>query len=333
MFRKIYLKIYYFIQKVIYPNSCNTYFLESRTNGKNFINKKVDIIIPIYNGYDYLVKCIDSVLKASDIPFDLYLLNDRSTDNKITEYLQTLQKDYYLNKFKNTEIRELIIVNNEENLGFVKNINSGIEMTINNDNHFIILNTDTQLPNKWLSRIIEPLYSNPKIASVTPVSNSATILSIPNKKTDNPILKKYTVNQIDQLCNEISYPMIYLPTGIGYCMAMNKSALKEVGNFDETTFLKGYGEENDWCFRAIKKGYINVGITNLFVFHEHGVSFGEKLNKEREKLRKDNYKKLIKKHPAYEKALQRFLVCDPLKEFRKQFVKLLSSYDEDGING
>ena len=42
--------------------------------------------------------------------------------------------------------------------------------------------------------------------------------------------------------------------------------------FDEI-FGKGYGEENDWCQRAIKKGYKNLHVTNLFVYHKHGGSF------------------------------------------------------------
>ena len=36
--------------------------------------------------------------------------------------------------------------------------------------------------------------------------------------------------------------------------------------FDAKTFGKGYGEENDWCQRAIEKGYKNVHVENLFVF-------------------------------------------------------------------
>ena len=56
-------------------------------------------------------------------------------------------------------------------------------------------------------------------------------------------------------------------------MGINREVLQEIGNFDAKTFGKGYGEENDWCQRAIEKGYKNVHVENLFVFHNHGGSF------------------------------------------------------------
>ena len=72
---------------------------------------------------------------------------------------------------------------------------------------------------------------------------------------------------------------IELPTGVGFCMALNRNVLKKIGFLDEQTFGKGYGEENDWCMRAYKAGYKNVLIPNLFVYHKHGMSFNEDPNK------------------------------------------------------
>lgn len=64
-----------------------------------------------------------------------------------------------------------------------------------------------------------------------------------------------------------------MPTGVGFCMGMNLKAIQEVGLLDEENFGKGYGEENDWCQRAIAAGYENVHVDNLFVYHKHGGSF------------------------------------------------------------
>lgn len=41
---------------------------------------KLSVIIPVYNVEKYLAKCLDSVLIASEIPYELILVNDGSTD-------------------------------------------------------------------------------------------------------------------------------------------------------------------------------------------------------------------------------------------------------------
>ena len=71
---------------------------------------------------------------------------------------------------------------------------------------------------------------------------------------------------------------IEIPTGVGFCMALNRACINKIGMFD-TVYGKGYGEENDWCCRAVKNGFVNVMITNLFVYHKHGASFGEIITK------------------------------------------------------
>ena len=54
---------------------------------------------------------------------------------------------------------------------------------------------------------------------------------------------------------------------------MSKNAIEKVGVLDADSFGMGYGEENDWCQRAILAGYRNVQVENLFVYHKHGGSF------------------------------------------------------------
>ena len=37
---------------------------------------------------------------------------------------------------------------------------------------------------------------------------------------------------------------------------------------------RGYGEENEFCQRAINKGWCNLITPNLYVYHKGGASFG-----------------------------------------------------------
>ena len=63
------------------------------------------------------------------------------------------------------------------------------------------------------------------------------------------------------------------PTGVGFCMYIKRAVLKEVGQFDEKNFGRGYGEENDFCQRAILKGWQNIIAADIFVRHWGATSF------------------------------------------------------------
>ncbi len=65
-----------------------------------------------------------------------------------------------------------------------------------------------------------------------------------------------------------------VPTGVGFCMYMTAAALDAVGTLDAEAFGKGYGEENDWCLRAIKAGFVNLLAEDVFVYHAGQISFG-----------------------------------------------------------
>ena len=41
-------------------------------------------------------------------------------------------------------------------------------------------------------------------------------------------------------------------------MSIRRDCLNEVGMFDEALFARGDGEENDFCLRAVKRGWRNV---------------------------------------------------------------------------
>ena len=55
---------------------------------------RCDIIIPIYNALDYVKKCVDSVRKNTDLKENrLVLIDDKSPDTKVKEYLNQLEKE------------------------------------------------------------------------------------------------------------------------------------------------------------------------------------------------------------------------------------------------
>ncbi|MEK3854447.1 glycosyltransferase [Cytobacillus sp. FSL H8-0458] len=280
-----------------------------------FRNVTVDVIIPIYNSYELTKKCIESVFENADLPYNLILINDASTDKRISMFLEKIKIS---SAYKN--LINLEIIHNENNLGYVRSVNKGLLIT---KNHPIILNSDTEIPPNSFRRLIFPILIDMKISSVTPFSNSATICSFPNFNEDNDLPFNMTAKEVDYYFSKYSISKgIEIPTGVGFCMALNRNVINMIGVFDDITFGKGYAEENDWCMRARRYGYKNVLAPNLFVYHKHGASFNL-MPGSKQKLLAENLKRLNRRYPNYPKLINDFIINDPMKDIRDFIISIM----------
>lgn len=276
----------------------------SQVKRKPFYSGCIYIITPIYNGYEYLEALFDDIYNNTDLPYKLIVVNDCSSDKRVSPFLANQQ-----NIFDD----KMILIDNTVNLGFIKSVNRGLALA---KDHVVIVNTDVRLPKNWLSRLISPLIIDDTIASVTPFSNSATIFSLPlmvldSKQQDLPE-NEVSLEDIDNILQSINvdaHKYFEFPTGVGFCMGMNKKTIDEIGFFDEI-FAKGYCEENDWCMRAISKGYRNILVPNLFIYHKHGGSFA---SLEKKNLITSNHQILLNRHPSYDLKVRESLNSHYLK--------------------
>lgn len=273
--------------------------------------KQVSIIVPIHNAYIELKKLLQSIYDNSDIPFKLIAIDDASTEPKVSELLKSCSKRY--DNFTHLQ--------NAENLGFIRTVNKGLKTTIDSD--CVIINTDVEVPQNWLSRLFYPLWTFDNIASVTPMSNSATLMSFP-KFDHNDLPEGLSLQQIDDIFNKLNPEKdIYIETvtGHGFCMAMSHKVIKEIGVFD-TVYGKGYGEENDWCMKALMKGYRNLIAVNVFLYHKHTTSFN---SRDREKYVKKNDTILKKRYPDYDKKRQITAFDQKYRDIRKTLLLLTTA--------
>lgn len=255
------------------------------------LNKNgVDIIIPVYNAYDDLKLCIDSIKRNTDLFNNrVILINDKSTDVRILPYLQTQQET------------NIVLIDSERNEGFSASINKGI-MYSNRD--VILLNSDTIVTSRWIEKIEACAYSQIEIGTVTPLSNSATLCSVPRFCEDNEIPENVSIDEFAKLierCSLQEYPQITV--AVGFCMFIKRDLIDCCGMFDSATFGKGYGEENDFCNRAIQYGYKHVMCDDTFIYHKGTVSFKNdeklKLIKDHEDILYQRYSSLMQRNNEY----------------------------------
>lgn len=230
-------------------------------------NKKVDVIIPIYNAFDFTKKCIETVIENTDLKkHTLVLVNDKSPDEKILPMLKEF--------VENNKDINMVLIDNEENYGFVKTVNIGMK---HSKNDVILLNSDTEVTKNWLDKMQKVAYVRENVATVTPLSNNATLASIPNFLEENALPNYVTVEEYAKNIEDCSfneYPE--LTTAHGFCMYIRRDAIEKVGLFDDVTFEKGYGEENDFSYRCVNNGLVNLMCDNTFIYHKGTQSFTEK---------------------------------------------------------
>lgn len=260
--------------------------------------KKVDIIIPIYNAYDDLKICLESLYRNTDLQQNrLVLINDNSSDNRIRPFLEEQNRE------------NVIVIHNKENKGFSNNINIGMSQSSEND--VILLNSDTILTKNWVEKMLACAYRSQEIGTVTPLSNNATLCSVPNLFEENVLPEGLSVDEAAAMVEECSlkkYPRISVAHG--FCMLVKREVIDLIGKFDAETFGRGYGEENDFCNRAEQMGYINVMCDDTYIYHSGTKSF---VSAEKAKYIEEHQKILYERYPAQMKANEKHCQMNPNK--------------------
>ena len=220
----------------------------------------IDIVIPVYNALDDLKLCVESVKKHTDLGLDrLVLIDDRSPDTNVFPYMKSLEQP------------GIVVLQNEQNQGFSGTVNRGMTYS---DRDVILLNSDTVVTEGWVDKIVACAYSDAAIGTVTPFSNNATLCSIPNFLEDNQIPYGLSIDEyarVVERCSMKQYPRITV--AVGFCMFIKREVISAVGLFDKETFQKGYGEENDFCWRAEQLGYHHVLCDDTYIYHSGSCSF------------------------------------------------------------
>lgn len=57
-------------------------------------------------------------------------------------------------------------------------------------------------------------------------------------------------------------------------------------------------------------------ITNLFVYHKHGASFGEIITKSKQDRINENLQILTKRYPDYQNVIDEYILRDPVQDIR-----------------
>jgi GT2 family glycosyltransferase len=261
----------------------------------------ISMVLPVFNAFDLLPEVLNRIFNHTDLPWHMIVIEDASTDPRVRPWLR--------DRLADLPEGQVTLIENDTNMGFIRSVNIGFSAAKGKGDVTVLINSDAFVPTGWASRIVAPILANPHVASVTPMSNDAEILTVPTICVPNT-LRPGQGDAIDKVAAGFNPNACTaeLPTGVGYCMAISNQWLAKVPEFDPV-FGRGYGEEVDWCQKVIAIGGIHIGLPGLFVEHRGGASFG--LAEKQQRIAAGN-RIVRQRYPHFPIAAETFIVDDPL---------------------
>ena len=220
---------------------------------------KVAVVILNYNGLHWLNKFLeDVILKSKEA--EIYVADNASTDQSL---------DYVEQHFPSVKI-----VENKDNTGYAGGYNNALQHIC--ADYYILLNSDVEVTDNWISPIIEQMEKDKSIAACQPKIkkyDEKTHFEYAGAcggfidKYGYPYCRGRIFDNLEEDKGQYDNP-IEVFWASGACLFLRSSAFYEVGGFDWDFFA--HMEEIDLCWKLKNKGYKIMCIPQSTVYHVGG---------------------------------------------------------------
>lgn len=251
----------------------------------------ISVIIVNFNTKKETSDCINSCLKeGSGLKTEIIVLDNASSDGSPA---------YLTEKFKNN--KNVMILKNSYNDGFSKGVNIGLK--ISKGKYKYLLNSDTIVNKNTFKKLIDYSKDHPDIGVI------GTKLILPDGSTQKSCfnfpgilyaIEEYWFGKKAKFSSFYKENTSEVDAVVGASFLITPKAYEKVGLFDERYFM--YFEDIDYCKRVSNAGLKVIYLSDLTVFHYHGLS-GNKLA-----VKNDQWRRLIPSSKIYHGVLKHYLI-------------------------
>jgi len=234
---------------------------ESPSSGSSLTS----VVIVNYNAGKLLAECVGAVL-SSTARVDVTVVDNASLDGSVAGLRSLHGSD-----------GRLVIVENEENLGFAAANNIALDRT--KGDFILLLNPDCIIEPFTIEKMLNVLSAHPEAGMAGPVIRNedgaeqvGCRRAIPTLKT--AFFKAFGLSRIFGVkdFNQAGTPLPEGPAPVeaisGAFMLVRRIALLKVGPLDKGYFL--HCEDLDWCLRFTQAGYTILFVPSVDVVHHKG---------------------------------------------------------------
>ena len=223
---------------------------------------KVSVVTPNYNGENFLKTFLESLNNDSEYIGEVIIIDNGSSDSS-------------LNYLKNNSFNfPLVIIENDENLGFAPAVNQGIEKA--QHEYIFSINNDTEIKRGSIKAMIDLISSDDEIFSV-----QAKMLQYDNNRLIDDVGDEYNLLAWTKKTGENHDTGEYVEvreifSSCAGAAMYKKSLLMEIGMFDANFFA--YMEDVDLAIRSRIHGYKNMLCPDAVVYHIGSATSGSRYN-------------------------------------------------------
>lgn len=233
----------------------------------------IDVGVCVHDAPEAVHACLDSVLAHSPEMDHLFLVDD-GCGRETADLIQAVAgRD-----------DRCVVMRNPLAQGYTKAANLVFDQS--RADILVLLNSDTIPPPGWLAKLAGALDANPDLGIVGPLSNAASWQSVPHRFAPdgtfcvNALPPDFTVTEMAKLVAAVSHRTVpRVPFVNGFCFAIKRAVIDRIGTFDAEAFPQGYGEENDYCVRAMQAGFSLGVVDDAYVTHAKSQSYSLGLRK------------------------------------------------------
>ena len=210
------------------------------------------VIVVNFNGRPYVEKCLSSVLNQDYPGLEVIMVDNHSTDGSAA--------------FVRQRFPQVLVVENEENLGYAGGINSGIARA--SGDYLAPLNVDTEVERDWLAPMVEFLKTSPHVGAVTPKSLLYTNRSKIGVEGLNIHVTGLAfvrgLNEQDSGEPQEPFPV----AGVSGCsFVIRRKIVEGMGGLNEDNFM--YYDDVDLSWMVNLMGYEVYCVPRSVVYHEY----------------------------------------------------------------
>lgn len=210
----------------------------------------VSVIIVNYNSGHYALECITTLTKQLDVSLEIIVVDNASQDSSV-ELL------------KNQLPRDVVFIQNDENLGFGCANNLAVRKACGD--FILLLNPDTQINDMHaIRKLVDRLDKHVNLGLLAP--------AVQEPRKNKVVIPRYSYPSSSQL--SYTKKLSNLPGKIawvlGACMLVKRDVYQQISGFDEDFFL--YGEDVDICLRLRLAGYEIGYADDILITHISGAS-------------------------------------------------------------
>ncbi len=222
----------------------------------------LSVVVLAWDQLELTRQCVDSIRRTTDVPYELIIVDNGSGTDAAT-YAESAAD---------------VAVLNEENRGFATGMNQGLAVASGEFVAFV--NNDTELPERWASRLMETFADHPTAGLVLPAVTAAG--------------NQYSVRTEPGTDRIVVPPFRAIPSGVLYVLPA--PLLDVIGGWCED-YPVASSEDLDLLFTVWGVGHDVVLDERVLVEHVGSGTVTEKLP-ERNRIWRENRRRFTKKWMA-----------------------------------